>query len=152
MGLRTRSRHTSAIRSLLMPEPTPHPVPESLPPPSGPGELPPETRTGSDPVWLPAMEQTAADLGGRYTNLQPHARGGLGEVFRAHDAELNRPVALKRIRAEQAGNSESQRRFLLEAEITARLEHPGVVPVYGLVRDDRGRPCYVMRFIQGQTL
>ena len=41
---------------------------------------------------------------------------------------------------------------LLEAEVTARLDHPGVVPVHSLFRDDADRPCYAMRFIEGQTL
>ena len=44
------------------------------------------------------------------------------------------------------------RRFLREGEITGGLEHPGVVPVYGLTRDADGQPCYAMRFIRGQTL
>src|SRR5262249_33072556 len=44
-----------------------------------------------------------------------------------------------------------RRRFLAEAEITGRLEHPGIVPVYGLVRDADGQPCYAMRFIEGET-
>src|SRR5262249_30038017 len=51
-----------------------------------------------------------------------------------------------------AADAESRRRFLLEAEVTARLEHPGVVPVHGLVHDEHGHPCYAMRFIQGETL
>jgi RNA polymerase sigma factor (sigma-70 family) len=45
-----------------------------------------------------------------------------------------------------------RRRFLQETEITARLEHPGVVPVYGLVQDADGNPCYAMRFIRGESL
>jgi serine/threonine-protein kinase len=88
----------------------------------------------------------------RYVLLDFHARGGLGEVWHAHDVELGRRVALKRIQEARADQPESRRRFLLEAEITGRLEHPGVVPVYGLVRDAAERPCYAMRFIQGETL
>jgi serine/threonine-protein kinase len=83
--------------------------------------------------------------------LDFHARGGLGEVYRAQDSELNREVALKRIRAEYADHDEARQRFLREAEVTARLEHPGVVPVHGLVWLD-GQPCYAMRFIQGESL
>jgi serine/threonine-protein kinase len=90
--------------------------------------------------------------GGRYWPLRFHAKGGLGEVYVALDAELHREVALKRIQAPQAHESENRQRFLREAEITARLEHPGVVPVYGLVQGPDGQPCYAMRFIQGQTL
>src|SRR5262245_59483076 len=88
----------------------------------------------------------------RYRSLRLHARGGLGEVHVALDEELSRQVALKRIQRPRAADPQSRRRFLQEAEITARLEHPGVVPVYGLVRDDSGQPCYAMRFIQGETL
>src|SRR5206468_3829049 len=46
----------------------------------------------------------------------------------------------------------SQSRFLLEARVTGRLEHPGIVPVYGLGRYADGRPYYAMRFIEGETL
>jgi serine/threonine protein kinase len=88
----------------------------------------------------------------RYVDLGPHARGGLGEVFTATDTELHRVVALKRLQDHCAEDATSQRRFLLEAEITARLEHPGVVPVHSLFHDEEGRPCYAMRFIEGQTL
>ena len=73
-------------------------------------------------------------------------------MFVAHDEELNRPVALKEIQARHAGNRDSCGRFLLEAEITGRLEHPGIVPVYGLGSYADGRPFYAMRFIEGQDL
>jgi WD40 repeat protein/tetratricopeptide (TPR) repeat protein len=88
----------------------------------------------------------------RYRPKRFHARGGLGEVFVAEDDELHREVALKRIQEQHAGNPDSRRRFLREAEITARLEHPGVVPVHGLVEGPDGQPCYAMRFIEGETL
>jgi serine/threonine protein kinase len=88
----------------------------------------------------------------RYRMLRLHAAGGLGEVFVAHDLELHREVALKRMQAPRAQDPESRRRFLQEAEDTARLEHPGIVPVYGLMQDADGQPCYAMRFIEGETL
>jgi serine/threonine protein kinase len=90
--------------------------------------------------------------GTRFRILRPHARGGLGEVFVAHDEELNREVALKEIQDRHAGNPESRARFLLEAEITGGLEHPGIVPVYGLGTYADGRPFYAMRFIKGDSL
>jgi eukaryotic-like serine/threonine-protein kinase len=93
-----------------------------------------------------------SDAGERYRALRFHARGGLGEVFVAEDAELHREVALKRMHARCEDDPESRRRFLLEAEITGRLEHPGLVPVYGLGQDSENRPCYAMRFICGETL
>jgi eukaryotic-like serine/threonine-protein kinase len=90
--------------------------------------------------------------GPRYRILRSHARGGLGEVFLALDAELNRQVALKELQAYHAHDPDSQSRFVLEAELTGRLEHPGIVPVYGLGRHPDGRPYYAMRFIEGETL
>src|ERR1700752_2601957 len=103
------------------------------------------------PLRALSPQATTLDVG-RYVGLEPHARGGLGEVFSATDTELHRRVALKRLQNRRADDGPSQRRFLLEAEVTARLEHPGVVPVYSLYRDETDRPCYTMRFIEGQTL
>ena len=85
----------------------------------------------------------------RFRIVRPHARGGLGEVYLAVDDELNRIVALKRLQERHADDPRSQMRFLVEGEITGGLEHPGIVPVYGLGFDDRdGRPYYAMRFIR----
>jgi serine/threonine-protein kinase len=89
---------------------------------------------------------------GHFRAIALHAEGGLGKVYRADDLELHRPVALKQLKERRADDPECQRRFLREAEVTARLQHPGIVPVYGLTHDDRGRPCYTMRFIEGQSL
>ena len=91
---------------------------------------------------------TATSDGQRFRVLRPHARGGLGAVFVAMDAELNREVALKQILDQHADDSTSRARFLLEAEITGGLEHPGIVPVYGLGNYGDGRPYYAMRFIK----
>ena len=88
----------------------------------------------------------------RFSVLRPYARGGLGQVSVAMDYELNREVALKEIRPEHADHPESRSRFLLEGEVTGRLEDPGVVPVYGMGKDARGRPFYAMRFVKGQSL
>ena len=90
--------------------------------------------------------------GQRFRILRPHAKGGLGEVFVAHDEELHREVALKEIQDRHADNQESRARFMLEAEITGGLEHPGIVPVYGLGQYADGRPFYAMRFIRGDSL
>jgi len=76
----------------------------------------------------------------------------LGEVFVALDEELNREVALKEIQSRYAHDDASRARFLREGEITGRLEHPGIVPVYGLGRHANGRPYYAMRLIKGEPL
>ncbi len=88
----------------------------------------------------------------RYRIVRPHARGALGQVFVAQDEELNREVALKEIQEPYANLPDSRARFILEAEITGSLEHPGVVPVYSLGAHADGRPFYTMRFIKGQSL
>jgi eukaryotic-like serine/threonine-protein kinase len=95
---------------------------------------------------------TATGAGRRFRVLRPHARGGLGAVFVALDGELNREVALKQILDDHADDPVSRQRFLMEAEITGGLEHPGIVPVYGLGTGADGRPYYAMRFIHGDSL
>ena len=70
----------------------------------------------------------------------------------ALDQELDRRVALKEIQDGHADEADSRVRFVQEAEITGKLEHPGIVPVYGLGHDLAGRPFYAMRFIQGDSL
>jgi serine/threonine-protein kinase len=94
----------------------------------------------------------ATSDGQRFHVLRPHARGGLGAVFVALDQELNREVALKQILDQHADDPVSRQRFLLEAQVTGGLEHPGVVPVYGLGTYADGRPYYAMRFIRGDSL
>jgi serine/threonine protein kinase len=73
-------------------------------------------------------------------------------VFVALDAELHREVALKQLLDHHADDPVSRQRFLLEAEVTGGLEHPGIVPVYGLGTQGDGRPYYAMRFIRGDSL
>jgi serine/threonine-protein kinase len=70
----------------------------------------------------------------------------------ALDSELHREVALKQILDHRADDPVSRQRFVVEAEITGGLEHPGIVPVYGLGTYDGGRPYYAMRFIKGDSL
>lgn len=104
------------------------------------------------PATSSAGEAVPPSLASRFRIMRPHAKGGLGEVFVARDLELNRDVALKEIQARFANDTGSQTRFVAEAEITGGLEHPGIVPVYGLGRHADGRPYYAMRFIQGDSL
>lgn len=88
----------------------------------------------------------------RYSKLRPHAQGGLGQVFLALDEELNRHVALKQIQDRFAVDPDARQRFILEAEITGGLEHPGIVPVYGLGVQADGQPYYAMRFVRGESM
>jgi serine/threonine-protein kinase len=99
-----------------------------------------------------AQPRPTLQAAGRYRILRPYARGGLGEVFVAEDTELGRHIALKEIQAQHADRPEYRKRFVVEAEITGGLEHPGIVPVYGLGTYADGRPFYAMRFIKGDNL
>ena len=105
----------------------------------------------SNPAQFVANAGASTSTGGRFRVVRFHAKGGLGHVSVARDVELNREVALKEIKPEFADHTTARGRFVLEAEITGGLEHPGIVPVYGLGTYPDGRPYYAMRFIKGDT-
>ncbi len=85
----------------------------------------------------------------RYAIIAEHGRGGLGRVFRAHDRELERNVAIKELLVR---DYRSEVRFMREALITARLEHPGIVPVHEAGRWPDGTPFYAMKLVSGRSL
>ncbi len=91
------------------------------------------------------------DASGRYEDRWLVGRGGMGEVRLVYDRRLRRTAVMKIVRPELAG-TRAARRLAVEAEITARLQHPGVVPVYDAGALPDGRPFYVMREVRGQTL
>jgi hypothetical protein len=135
-------------------------VPMALPVEAAPDPMRPPAAEDSHPTRYPAADShptgepsvgapTSAGL--RFRILRPHAKGGLGQVSVALDEELNREVALKEIQERYADDPESRARFLLEAEITGGLEHPGIVPVHGLGTYPDGRPFYAMRLIRGDS-
>lgn len=90
-------------------------------------------------------------LTSRFQFRQFHAQGGLGVVYIACDDTLKRNVAVKFSR-NRLRDSADQRRLAREAEITGRLEHPGIVPVYATGFTDNGFPCYIMQLIEGQSM
>jgi eukaryotic-like serine/threonine-protein kinase len=77
-------------------------------------------------------------------------RGGMGEVFLARDQRIGREVAIKRMHGKASPKAIA--RFLREARIQARLDHPAVVPVHELGIDDDGRPFFTMKRLSGKTL
>ena len=110
---------------------------------------------GASPDQSNAFAQTVTaygDASGRFAIIREHAQGGLGEVLLAQDQQLNRQVAIKQIRRQWADHPTARDRFQQEAEITGRLEHPGVVPVHARGKQPDGRPFYAMRFIRGDSL
>jgi serine/threonine-protein kinase len=87
----------------------------------------------------------------RYELVRPLGHGAMATVDLAHDAELDRPVALKRLAENLARDEELRRRFLREARLAARLSHPNVVRVFDVGEDD-GRPFIAMEYVEGETL
>ncbi len=78
-------------------------------------------------------------------------RGGMGVVYRAFDARLGRPVALKLIAPERAQDVRFRERFLVESQLAASLDHSNVVPVYDAGEAD-GRLYIAMRYVEGTDL
>lgn len=101
------------------------------------------------------LTETVASSNGsgpRYSLTRLHDKGGLGEVWVAHDRELNRDVAFKRLRKRRSSADHIRRRFLKEAQVTGQLGHPNIVPVYELGQDEEHGPFYTMRLVKGETL
>src|SRR3954471_18110202 len=125
---------------------------QAVAPPSGLAQDSQRTVASSDS----SVEIDARDIVGpqfrspdRYHIMGEHGRGGLGRVSRAHDRELGRDVAVKELISR---NPVDEIRFLREALITARLEHPGIVPVHEAGRWPDGTPFYAMKLVSGRSL
>lgn len=95
------------------------------------------------------IDAAAPTLPERYRDLGPLGAGGMGEVRRVFDTELNRTLAMKII---GAGARPFEARFLAEAQVVAQLQHPSIVPVHALGWLDDGRCYFTMREVQGRTL
>ena len=89
--------------------------------------------------------------GPRYVLLEPLGHGGVGEVTAGYDRETGRNIALKRLRHGASAEPETVRRFVVEARVTAKLEHPSIVPVYDVGALD-GQPFYTMRIVPQRSL
>ena len=88
---------------------------------------------------------------GRYRFVELLGKGAMGEVFRAHDLRLRRDVAVKVLDPKLLTDDHIRKRFLAEARLHGRLEHPGIVPIYDLVKKRRDL-FIVMRFVDGENL
>lgn len=88
---------------------------------------------------------------GRYEVASLIASGGMGDVYRARDTQLDRPVALKVLSANLLSDPERLTRFAQEARTTALISHPNILSVFD-IGSDNGRPYVVSELLQGQTL
>ena len=108
---------------------------------------PPPEPVGDPPVRVKPLEldqklETVSELGG----------GGMGSIRLSLDPHLGRHVAVKALRAELEMDEEEVNRFIAEAQVTGQLEHPNVVPVYALARDEEEQLFFTMKLVRGQTL
>ena len=101
-------------------------------------------------VEIPRMGASSLG-GGRYRLERPLGHGGMATVYLAHDEELHRPVAIKLLAENLAGDAAFRERFLREARLAARLSHPNVVSVYDAGEAEDGRPYIVMEYVPGTT-
>lgn len=105
--------------------------------------------TGKAPT-VPVRPHRTRD---RYVLMGEPKKGGIGLVWRAKDTELGREVALKELRTDRILSSEMRERFMAEAQITAQLTHPNIVPAFDLVSPGAAEaPFYTMQYVEGRTL
>ena len=102
--------------------------------------------------YVEPHERTDSASGHRYLIGETLGEGGMAVVYQATDVELQRLVAVKRLRREYAVQDEIRQRFFAEAEILAGLDHPGTTPVFGTGRLPDGDPFYAMKKVHGRTL
>ncbi len=87
----------------------------------------------------------------RYETLQKLGEGGVGEVTLARDNDIQRPVAIKRIRSEMVGSG-TLARFVEEIRTVGQLDHPNIVPIHDVGVDNEGRYFFVMKYVDAETL
>jgi len=107
-------------------------------------------RSSRAPVLVGASEQLAGPTALRV--LGEVGRGAMGEVLLARDERLHRTVALKRLDPRLAHDPGMVRRFVVEAQLTAQLDHPGIVPVHAVETPEGEPPSYAMKLVRGRTL
>jgi len=98
----------------------------------------------------PAGESMFVD--GRYKKQEILGAGGMGAIWTAFDSRTRRSVAFKEIKTNKVTHQEYVSRFVNEAQITAQLEHPGIVPVHDVGWQPDGSPYYVMQLVSDETL
>lgn len=97
-------------------------------------------------------DATEDRIAGRYEDLGVIGTGGMGDVRRVRDTELNRTLAMKTIHTPLLGKPSALARFLDEAQTSAQLQHPNLVPVHDLGTLPDGRMWFTMKEVQGRTL
>ena len=115
----------------------------------------PDVAGDDSPPAISAVRGTGENLPkrvGRYRIEGEIARGGVGAVYKAHDDDLGRSLAVKMLLDDHRSNPEMLQRFMEEAQISGQLQHPGIVPVHDVGLFDAEKPYFAMKLIKGQTL
>ena len=86
-----------------------------------------------------------------YRILEKLGAGGMGEIYKAEDTRLHRPVAIKVLSPGMSSDPERRRRFFQEAQAASALNHPNIITLYDIVSEG-DLQCIVMEYIDGQTL
>lgn len=113
-----------------------------------PGTPAPSGTSRTASLWDPHLPPVERN---RYVLLGEFARGGLGRILQARDTHLDRMVAIKELLSPGERGS-AEERFRTEALVTARLQHPSIVPIYEAGRWPSGEPFYSMRLVSGRPL
>ncbi|MBQ7208254.1 MAG: serine/threonine protein kinase [Lentisphaeria bacterium] len=100
----------------------------------------------------PELESALDAVDARYRRLSAFARGGTATLSIARDRNLKRLVAVKSLKMDSPNIAELLDAFVTEAKVTAQLDHPGVIPIYGLSRDADNGIHLVMKLVNGKTL
>jgi len=98
------------------------------------------------------LESPLNVLDTKYSILEEFAKGGTSTVSIAKDRNLRRIVAIKSLKKEAESNPELLNSFVAEAKVTAQLDHPGIIPIYGLSSDDENGIHLAMKLVNGKTL
>ena len=120
------------------------PLRPSTTPTRAPSTVLPDVRNEGEQLIVVPREQL------RYQGNQLLGRGGMGEVKLAHDHDIDRRVAVKRLL--DRDNPQAVARFIDEVRTVGRLEHPNIVPIHDVGVDDQGALFFVMKYVEGQTL
>ena len=127
------------------------PPPASAAPAWPPGTAPPIDLGTTSPVVELSEPSSAGETVGRYRLLTLVGRGGMGEVYAAHDPDLDRKIAIKIMRGDTYPDEIEAARMMREARAIAKLSHPNIVHVYE-VGQDEGQVYMAMELVRGATL
>ncbi|RLB62220.1 MAG: protein kinase [Deltaproteobacteria bacterium] len=136
-----------------LPRPPGSPRPPDSSHPAMPESVP--TLTGARVSYRPSRDPGGIPgrlPGPRYRGKKPLGAGGVGQVVATRDREIGRTVALKTLHDHALADTSLVRKFLVEARVTAQLEHPNIIPVYDLGVLPGGRPFYTMRVVKQPSL